>query len=73
MKPNLKKIAKYAAAYTAFASIYNYANNAYVAANPTATLKLPLLPNPSLALLAGALGANAPLMLTQATGGYGWG
>lgn len=70
---NAKKIAKWAAYYTAFASVYNYANNSYIAANPTATLKLPLLPNPSLALLAGALGTSAPLMLTQATGGYGWG
>lgn len=70
---NIKKLAKYAALYTAAASIYNYGVNSYIAANPTTTFKLPLLPNPSLALLAGALGASAPLALTQATGGYGWG
>jgi len=70
---NAKKLIKYAAYYTAFASVYNYALNSYVASNPTAAMPLPRLPNPTLAILNGALGTSAPLMLTQATGGYGWG
>jgi hypothetical protein len=68
---NTKKLLKYAAYYTAIASAYNYALNSYAAANPTSTLSLPKLPNPAIALVAGVLGTNAPLALTQATGGYG--
>lgn len=71
---NTKKLLKYAGYYSAIASVYNYAVNSYVAANPTATFVPPKLPNPTAAIVNGILGANAPLMLTQTTGGYGsWG
>jgi hypothetical protein len=64
---NTKKLIKYAAYYTAIASVYNYAINSM------ALTSLPKLPNPALAAVNGIMGASAPLMLTQATGGYGWG
>jgi hypothetical protein len=70
---NVKKIAKWAAYYTAAATVYNYALNSYNAANTSTPLALPLLPNPVLAGVAGLMGASAPLLLTQSTGNYGWG
>ena len=70
----MAKLLKYAAYYTAAASIYNYAVNAYIAsAGAAAVTGIPLLPNPALAVVTSVLGVNAPLALTQSTGGYGWG